>query len=474
MTGMKITTTIWLLLGLTWAVGTGSACFLVYNSQRIVAKYDSLFAREVSLQDAARQMQVKFKTPVQEWKDILLRGHDPEALRKYAQAFRENESTVNDMAEGLKRNAPDSGIRALAEEFARAHTEMGKKYNAALQAFTQANGLNTTVVDEMVKGQDRAPAALVDKIVDLLRQRTVAEVTVQKKAQAAQFWALSIVLLVAFAVIAFVSALWVRRLSAVLRQTTYELRDSAVQVASAAGQVSSSSQSLAQGASEQASSLDSTSSAAAEITELTKLNASLAQECVTTMVRAQEIGRGGLGALTQLTEQVNAMKASSQKISKILTVIDGVAFQTNILALNAAVEAARAGEAGAGFAVVADEVRSLAQRSAQASRETAELVDGNSSIVQEAAAKLDAVRESLKQSAGIRAAVESVADRLAESSDQQSSHIQSMVGAIAELHQVTQQSAASSEENAAAAEELSAQSETMKDTLARLTAMVDG
>ncbi len=471
---LKITTTICLLVGLTWAAGTGAACFLVYNSQTISAHYNHLFEREVRLQDAARQMQVRFKMQVQEWKDVLLRGHDGEALRKHSQAFRDDESAVRNMAEGLKQEAPDAETRALAGEFAQAHAEMGSKYAAALAVFARANGLDPQEADQMVKGQDRAATALVDRMVESLKKRTDAGVASQKQALAAQIRTVSLILLVTFGGIAVLAALMVRRLCGSLRHTTYELQTSAEQVAAAAGQVSGASQSLAQGASEQAQSVDSTSAATEEINGLTKVNATLAQECVTTMARAQQIGRGGLAAVGQLAEAVNAMKASSVQISKILTVIDGVAFQTNILALNAAVEAARAGEAGAGFAVVADEVRSLAQRSAEASRETAGLVETNNASVEQAASRLEAVRDSLKQSAGIRGEVERIAARLTESSDQQAAHVQSIIGAMAEIHQVTQQSAANSEQNAAAAEELSAQSQTLTSILGRLSEIVDG
>jgi hypothetical protein len=152
-------------------------------------------------------------------------------------------SAVRDMAETLKRDAPDPQIRAMVEEFAKAHLEMGTKYAAALQAFTQGRGLNSRDADKMVKGQDRAPTSVVDKIVNLLRERTNAERVSQKQALAAQFWTVSIVLLLAFGGIGIGSAVTIWNVSKSLRQTASELKESAAQVAAAAGQVASSSQS---------------------------------------------------------------------------------------------------------------------------------------------------------------------------------------------------------------------------------------
>jgi len=246
----------------------------------------------------------------------------------------------------------------------------------------------------------------------------------------------------------------------------------AEQVTNAGLELSSSSQALAQGSSQQAASLETTAASTEEITALTKQNSGLAQECSALMVRAQEIGKGGIGAIGQLAETMKAIKTASDEISKTLSVIDGIAFQTNILALNAAVEAARAGESGAGFAVVADEVRALAQRSAQAARDTAELVSRNSSSVREAELRLDAVRGSLQQSAGIRGEVQQVADRLAEYSSRQALQIDQIAQAMKEMEHVTQRAAANAEESASAVTELNVQSGALTDVAHSLLTIV--
>jgi methyl-accepting chemotaxis protein/methyl-accepting chemotaxis protein-1 (serine sensor receptor) len=165
---------------------------------------------------------------------------------------------------------------------------------------------------------------------------------------------------------------------------------------------------------------------------------------------------------------------SSSKISKIIKVIDEIAFQTNILALNAAVEAARAGQAGMGFAVVADEVRNLAQRCAQAARDTTSLIEDSVSKSTGGKDKLGLVAASIKQTAEEFAKVRMLVDQVASGSGQQSDGIDQIRTALSQMEQVTQTSAANAEESAAAAEQLNAQSEALKDLVIRLSAMVGG
>jgi len=169
---------------------------------------------------------------------------------------------------------------------------------------------------------------------------------------------------------------------------------------------------------------------------------------------------------------MQAIRQSSQEISKTLSTLDGIAFQTNILALNAAVEAARAGQAGTGFAVVADEVRMLAQRSAQAARDTADLVGRNNSSVLEVQGRLDTLHASMQQSADIRADVQRVADTLADHSAKQALKLEQIGAAITQIGQVSQQTAANAEESASASEQLTAQSQALKDLVECLAAVV--
>jgi len=271
-----------------------------------------------------------------------------------------------------------------------------------------------------------------------------------------------------------IAILITRGIARILKRLVSELSLGAEQTTDAASQVSSASQSLAEGSSEQAASLEETSSSLEEMASMTKRNAENAQKANDLAKQARAAADKGSTDMQTMSAAMEAIKVSSDDIAKIIKTIDEIAFQTNILALNAAVEAARAGEAGMGFAVVADEVRNLAQRSAQAAKETAAKIEGaitNTSNGVEISTKVvDALNDIVTK---VRQVDELVAE-VAGASREQTQGITQINTAVSQMDKVTQSNAANAEESAAAAEELNAQAATMKQSVNELLQLVGG
>jgi methyl-accepting chemotaxis protein/methyl-accepting chemotaxis protein-1 (serine sensor receptor) len=259
-----------------------------------------------------------------------------------------------------------------------------------------------------------------------------------------------------------------------LRQIASEIGEGSRQVAGAAQQVSGSSQALAQGSSEQAASLEETSASTEEINSMTQKNAENARHAATETEKADELLKETDQKLTQMIGSMREINSSSEKISKIIRVIDEIAFQTNILALNAAVEAARAGEAGMGFAVVADEVRNLAQRCAQAAKDTSDLIEESIVRSNEGKSRLDEVANCVTRVFDNATRIKELANEVHVGSQEQARGIEQISRSVAQMQQVTQSTAASAEESASAGEEMSAQAHSLHDAVDRLNVLVGG
>jgi methyl-accepting chemotaxis protein len=271
-----------------------------------------------------------------------------------------------------------------------------------------------------------------------------------------------------------ISWMMITALNKQVSRAVSELTEGAEQIASAATQVSSSSQSLAQGSSEQAASIEETSASSEEINSMARKNMDNSRSTAALVGQSQEMFAKTNRQLEEMIVSMDEINESSGKISKIIKVIDEIAFQTNILALNAAVEAARAGEAGMGFAVVADEVRSLAQRSAQAAKDTAILIEESISKSNGGKIKVDQVASAIRGITEDSSKIKTLVDEVSLGSEEQSRGLEQIARAITQMEQVTQTTAANAEESAAAAEELNAQSEALRDVVARLDALVGG
>jgi methyl-accepting chemotaxis protein len=360
-------------------------------------------------------------------------------------------------------------------EFAAAAKEHIKEVRDAVTRL-QKDQAELVKLDETLK--DEAKDALLVKIAVRLRQSvTQFQSQLGQTGRTEQTRSETIVLgcTIGAGVLGLVVAwLIIRGITRPILKIAKQLAVESAQTHGAALQVSSASQSMADGASRQAASLEESSASLHEMASMTSRNSESAQSAKGLAAEARTTADAGTRDMAAMREAMTAIKSSSSEISKIIKTIDEIAFQTNILALNAAVEAARAGEAGAGFAVVAEEVRNLAQRSAQAAKETAAKIEDASSkseqgasISAQVAGSLDKIVERIRQ-------LDEMVGGIAQASTEQSEGIGQLNQAVAGMDKITQSNAALAQQSASSAEEMKAQSAQVKTAVNDLLRMVQG
>ncbi len=470
--GKKLFLGVGALVVFTFALGV--TAFLSISS--IGDRLHNILSSTVQRQTLAHRMDADSSDLLAESRGVLLRGYmrDMPTMEKYGQQFT---ATADDLLAATKEIEPlivRPEVRQAVQAIQDAMVPLRQASQSTLQDAVAGNmdsavKTYTEVTLPAQKSQKAAVVAVLKAQDELLASdASDAAASIMRS-----HWMTGLLLSLSCAV-GLVVAFVTRQINKVLRESVSELGESAVQIASAARQVAASSQSLAQGSSEQAATIEETSSASAEINSMAQRNTENSRSAAEMVANSQQGFAQTNQSLEEMVGAMDGINASSQKISKIIKVIDEIAFQTNILALNAAVEAARAGEAGMGFAVVADEVRNLAQRCAQAAKDTADLIEDSILRSDGGKAKVDQVAFAVRAITAESSKIKVLVDEINLGSVEQSRGIDQIGKAITQMEQVTQSTAASAEESAAAAEELNAQAEMMKDIVGRMKAMVDG
>ena len=458
------------------AVAVGGSVYSVFMARSLRERVIQEMVKGAKRLDESRQISIDvagMRSAMRGVSLFAIQNH-PEQVRKARDSFAASAADVRTVLEEAERTDLLPDERAAVNEI-RSDVERW------LASFT-------TFADVSVSGHadQAAESALktVTPILDALQRRTAAlgragqarqdtaaqTALAQMRRNETLNWVLMFVLLAA----AGAGMIIVTGLIITLKGVAAAIQNGSQEVASAAAQVSGASQALAHGSSQQAASLEETSAATAEINSMAQRNTenseTSAKIVMESAARFEEANR----LLEQMVVASGEIDASSNKISKIIKVIDEIAFQTNILALNAAVEAARAGEAGMGFAVVADEVRNLAQRSSQAAKDTAALIEESIEKSSGGSARVDQVVAALRAITEQAGRVKTLVDEVNLGSKEQARGIQQIAGSISKMEQVTQKTAAETEETAAASEQLRAQSDSMRQVAERLAVLIGG
>ncbi len=334
---------------------------------------------------------------------------------------------------------------------------------------------------------DEAHTILRDKMLPILEEvgnstRIVAQrerealAVSDRQARANIFWSRWIAFgLIGLNLVVAGAVLWVvYRITDTLRHAVVEVTEGVVQIVAAAGQVSSASQSLAQGACQQAASLQETSASSTEIDAMTRKNSENLRAAAELVTQSQHRFVETNRSLDEMVVAMGEISLQSSRISRIIKVIEEIAFQTNLLALNAAVEAARAGEAGSGFAVVADEVRSLAHRCAQAAKDTTALIEESIAKSNGGKTKVDQVAAAVRSITEDSAKVRTLVEEVHVGSLEQTTGIAQIAKAITQIDQVTQSAAAPAGNGAAASDVLRSEADAINHAALRLRSLVTG
>ncbi len=491
---MKLSLKLPLAFGIVLLLMLAGGLFGIFKLSTSINQYDVEVRALVDAERKASEAESRFSKAVQAWKNILLRGKDPAKLKQYESEFQTDMGEVNALGMQLQSALAEGPAKTMVVQMLGAIPAAHEKYAKALEAF-KTSDFSPSEGDKAASGADRKIGQLLRDMQDRI-SKDAAAVSASTSASAQRNAMLSIAVMLVIAVLGMVGSLWLVRgilaqlgadpsvaaalaqkvasgdllvpiqlkggdtlslmaqlgsMQASLYKVVSHVRSSSEAVLSASAEISSNNNSVSARTEKQASALEETAASMEELGSTVRQNSDTTRRANALAENASTIAAKGGAVVAQVVDTMKGINESSRKIADIISVIDGIAFQTNILALNAAVEAARAGEQGRGFAVVASEVRSLAGRSADAAKEIKSLINASvervahgSALVDQAGATMTEVVESIRL----------VTDLMAEistASREQAAGVSQIGEAVTQMDKNTQQNSAMVEEMAAAA-----------------------
>ncbi len=395
-------------------------------------------------------------------------------IRAHHNVFHETVAAIRD---AMKNGDKEAATKRFLDVMEPAAEKTFHEFDLMLAEAEKASTIYDKMIDQtMVKTREKQVVALdlLDKVIaENERAAEEARTDAQQGARVAKVLSVSGLLIGTLLALLF-GILLASSISKSLNRVILALSQGSDQVNAAASQVAQSSQAMAAGASEQASSLEETSASLEEMASMTRQNADNTNQVNALMQEAKQSVDLGMARMQEMSAAITDIRKSADDMARIVKTIDEVAFQTNLLALNAAVEAARAGDAGKGFAVVAEEVRNLAQRSAEAAKNTAQLIENAQRQAEGGVQVTGQLEEAFRQIAENASKVAALVAEVNAASNEQAQGIDQINTAVAQMDKVTQANAANSEEAASASEELSAQARELNDMVQVLMQIVGG
>ncbi len=506
-----------LKLPLSFALSLGllflGAMFGIFKLNSSLDVYEHQVLATVAAHKKVAQIDAKFSAAIQEWKNVLLRGKDPKDLDKYWASHLKEMKSVQDGLRELDKMNLDNTAKDTLNKLNQTMPVVGEAYKKAFEEF-KSSGFDSALGDKAARGKDRESGALMTELKEKLsKAESDTSEAATKDADRNTLLALTVMVIVTG--VGLAGGVWLSRqiirplqqavgladevahgnlnnaivvnsrdeIGALL-QSLKEMQDNLAKlvtnirqgsegVATASAEIAQGNHDLSARTEQQASALEETAASMEELGSTVKQNADSARTANQLAQNASSVAVQGGKVVDQVVDTMKGINESSRKISDIISVIDGIAFQTNILALNAAVEAARAGEQGRGFAVVASEVRALAGRSAEAAKEIKLLINASVERVEQGTALVDQAGTTMVEVVDSIKRVTDIMGEISAASSEQSTGVAQVGEAVTLMDQATQQNAALVEQMAAAASSLKSQAQELVQVVSAFKVGVD-